>query len=84
MSLNSSSSTTSTGQKRLFWVDFCVNCFLLKLSEIAKLLLTVINKLASYPTHLGTKFSLLNKIANLVIELNFFVIYNLFNDKFDL
>ena len=28
--------------------------------------------------HLKTKFSLLNKIADFVIELNIFVIYNLF------
>ena len=33
--------------------------------------------------NLRTKFSLLNKIADLVAELNIFVIYNLFYDMFD-
>ena len=33
--------------------------------------------------NLRTKFSLLNKIAELVIELNIFVIYNFFKDMFD-
>ena len=36
-----------------------------------------------FTTHLRTKFSLLNKIAELVIELNIFVIYNFFKDMFD-
>mgnify|MGYP006975742049 CR=1 FL=1 len=34
-------------------------------------------------TGLKTKFSLLNKIVDLLIGLNIFVIYNLFQDMFD-